>query len=171
MRICVFWDGKTVSSAGMAPFHSETGQWLHPEDFLFTRNKLSLKHEGSVFLQYFMNHWPRNMVSHTRSLILNYCVGTPHISSKLFTSQHPSLALVSLWLSRQSLPRTEPGSGHFASQYFSFLSLLITLLPSLSQTTTCTQRSNENVGRATQSDLETCSSKEALGTTPLSTKQ
>ena len=99
----------------MALLHSETAQLLHPEGFLLMQKKLSLEHEGSVFLQYFMNHWPRNMVLHTRRLVLNYCVRTPHISSKRFISQHPTLTL-----SPVSVPRTGPGSGRFPSQYLSF---------------------------------------------------
>ena len=75
-----------------APIHSEAAQWLHPEGFLLTQKKSSIEYKGSVFLQNFMNHSPRNMVSHPRRLILIYPVGTPHIISKDFTSQQPSLA-------------------------------------------------------------------------------
>jgi hypothetical protein len=97
-------------------------------------------------------------VTSQKVVILNYPVGTPHIITIL-----PQTAL-SLPLSF-SVPRTEPGSRCFASQHLS-LSVLITPLPSLPHKMTCTKGSDERLWRATESDLETCSSKAAMGTTP-----
>jgi len=68
MRIHVFERLKLCQGQELAPMHSEVAQWLHPEGILLTHKKASLEHEGSVFLQNFMNHSPRNMVSHPRRL-------------------------------------------------------------------------------------------------------
>jgi len=43
-------------------------------------------------------------------------VGTPHISSNHFTSQQLYFSLYHV-----SVPRTDPGSSHFASQHLSFI--------------------------------------------------
>jgi len=77
MRIYVFRDVKTVSSAGMGHAHSEVAQWLRPEGFLLTQKMSSLENEVCVSLQNFINHSPRNMVSHPRRLTLNYPLWKP----------------------------------------------------------------------------------------------
>jgi len=60
----------------------------------------------------------------------------------------------------------ESSTSGFASEHLSFLSLLITLIPSLSQTMASTKANDESLRRATDSDFETYASSAALGTKP-----
>ena len=160
MRVCVFWDIKISSGAGIGSYafwrYTMASSWrvLVDTEKVITwawRQCIPLKFHEPLALEY--------GVTSPKTVILNYPVGTPHIICNDFTSQQPTLSPV-------SVPRSKPGSVCFASQHHSLRSLLITPLPSVSQTMNCTKASDKSVGCATESDLEIYSSKGPWGPCP-----